>query len=148
MHGNLRSHHLSKFQPIPKCLLSTIADYFGRKKNHCYNYCTYGCLGFLKKFTICYICCIYNPPSSNFNFANFICYRTGFLKSTWWYLSSETIKFLKSYIISQKYYFTFYPVSWGCRIHQLHFCRKLRLPKKCPGYDIKPLDSESPVLEF
>ena len=31
--------------------------------------------------------------------------------------------------------------SWGCRMHQLHFCRD-----KCPGYDVKQSDSETLVM--
>ena len=40
----------------------------------------------------------------------------------------------------------FCPVSWGCRIHQLLFCRKVRHLNKCPGYDTKQTDSEVPVM--
>ena len=40
------------------------------------------------------------------------------------------------------------PVSWGCRIHQLHLYRGIRLPPNgFPGYDIKPSGGEDPVLE-
>ena len=40
------------------------------------------------------------------------------------------------------------PVSWGCRIHWLHFCREVR-PPKCPGYNTKQSDGEVPaVLEL
>ena len=38
------------------------------------------------------------------------------------------------------------PVGWGCRIHRLHFCRRIRLPSKCPGYDTKQSDDEDPVI--
>ena len=39
-------------------------------------------------------------------------------------------------------------VSWGCRIHQLLFCRWVRPPpkNKCPGYDAKQSDTEVPVM--
>ena len=38
-------------------------------------------------------------------------------------------------------------VGWGCRIHQLHLCRGIRLPlNKCLGYDLKQSDGEAPVL--
>ena len=42
----------------------------------------------------------------------------------------------------------FYPVCWGCRIHRLLFCRRLRPPlhhNECPDYDIKQCDGELPV---
>ena len=40
------------------------------------------------------------------------------------------------------------PVSWVCRIRRLHLCRRVRpLPNKCPEYDIKPSDSDAPVLK-
>ena len=38
-------------------------------------------------------------------------------------------------------------VGWGCKLHQLHLCRKVR-PNKCPGYDTKPSDVEAPLLEL
>ena len=43
------------------------------------------------------------------------------------------------------------PVSWGCRIHWLHLCRRVRTPppNECPRYDTKQLDGEVPaVLEL
>ena len=42
------------------------------------------------------------------------------------------------------------PVGWGCRIHRLHLCRKVRAPgTECSGYDTKQSDDEVPVrLEF
>ena len=41
------------------------------------------------------------------------------------------------------------PVSWGCRICWLHFCRGVQLPNECPGYDTKQSDGGVPVmLEF
>ena len=43
------------------------------------------------------------------------------------------------------------PVSWDCRIHQLHLCRCVRplpIPNECPGYDTKTSDGEAPVLEL
>ena len=41
-------------------------------------------------------------------------------------------------------------VGWGCRKHQLHLCRGVKLPtNECPGYDTKQSDGEPPVmLEF
>ena len=39
------------------------------------------------------------------------------------------------------------PVGWGCRIHQLHFCKGLiPPPNRCPGYDIKQSDGKTPAL--
>ena len=38
------------------------------------------------------------------------------------------------------------PVDWGCRIHWLHLCRWVRLPKKCPGYDTKLSDGDAGAL--
>ena len=40
------------------------------------------------------------------------------------------------------------PVGWGCRIHQLHLCRRVRhpLPNEYPEYDTKQSDSEVPVM--
>ena len=40
------------------------------------------------------------------------------------------------------------PVSWDCRICQLHFCRGVTLfspllSNECPGYGIKPSDGEA-----
>ena len=42
------------------------------------------------------------------------------------------------------------PVGWGCRINWLHLCRGVTLPgtNECPGYDIKPSDSEAPASEI
>ena len=41
------------------------------------------------------------------------------------------------------------PVSWRCKIHQLHLCRGARpYSNGCPGYDIKPSDGEAPIFEF
>ena len=40
----------------------------------------------------------------------------------------------------------FGPVDWDCRIHQLHLCRRVRLPNECPGYDTKQSDGEAPVM--
>ena len=38
------------------------------------------------------------------------------------------------------------PICWGCRIHRLRLRRRVRHPaNECPGYDIKPSDSEAPV---
>ena len=39
------------------------------------------------------------------------------------------------------------PVSWGCRIHQLHLCRVVRPPNETPGYDTKQSDGEVPVMQ-
>ena len=33
-----------------------------------------------------------------------------------------------------------------CRIHRLHFCRELGLPKECPGHDPKQSDGETPLV--
>ena len=38
------------------------------------------------------------------------------------------------------------PVSWGCRIHQLLFCRRIRFPKECPVYDTKQSHDEVTVM--
>ena len=39
--------------------------------------------------------------------------------------------------------------SWGCRIHLLDLCRRVRPPNEYPGYDIKQSNGEGPVkLEF
>ena len=39
------------------------------------------------------------------------------------------------------------PVVWGCRIHKLHLCGRVRVPtNECPGYDTKQSDSEVPVM--
>ena len=38
------------------------------------------------------------------------------------------------------------PVSWGCRIHRQLFCKEVRHPNECPGYDTKQLDIEVPVM--
>ena len=43
-------------------------------------------------------------------------------------------------------FFSFCPVGWSCRIHQLHLCRGVRPPNKCPGYDTKQSDGEVPVM--
>ena len=41
----------------------------------------------------------------------------------------------------------FCPVSWGCGIHWLLFCRGVRpTPNECPGYDTKLSDGEVPVM--
>ena len=39
------------------------------------------------------------------------------------------------------------PIGCGCRIHRLFICTGVRPhPNKCPGYGIKRLDSEAPVM--
>ena len=40
------------------------------------------------------------------------------------------------------------PVGWGCRIHQLHFCRgvKKKPPNECPGYNTKQSNGEVSVM--
>ena len=38
------------------------------------------------------------------------------------------------------------PVGWGCRIHRLHLCRRVRPPNEWPGYDTKQSDGEAPVM--
>ena len=43
------------------------------------------------------------------------------------------------------------PVDWGCRIHRLLLCRRVRPPptNECPRYDTKQSDHEVPaMLEF
>ena len=40
----------------------------------------------------------------------------------------------------------FGPVSWGCRIHQLHLCREKNSFNECPAYDTKQSDGEAPVI--
>ena len=41
------------------------------------------------------------------------------------------------------------PVSWGCRIRQLHLCRGANPPPhECSKYDIKQSDDEAPILEI
>ena len=39
-------------------------------------------------------------------------------------------------------------VDWGCRIHQLYFCRGVRKTptNECPRYDTKQSDGEAPVM--
>ena len=37
-------------------------------------------------------------------------------------------------------------VDWGCRIHWLHLCRRIRPPNECPVYDTKQSDDEVPVM--
>ena len=38
------------------------------------------------------------------------------------------------------------PVSWGCRTHQLHLCRGVRIPQWVSWYDTKQSDGEAPVM--
>ena len=38
------------------------------------------------------------------------------------------------------------PITWGCRIHRLHLCREVRLPKRVSQYDTKQSDSEASVM--
>ena len=40
------------------------------------------------------------------------------------------------------------PVSWDCRTHQLHLCRRVRPPltNEFPGYDTKQSDGEVPIM--
>ena len=41
----------------------------------------------------------------------------------------------------------YHPVAWGCRMHQLYFCRGCKTsPNKCPRYDTKQYDGEAPVI--
>ena len=57
---------------------------------------------------------------------------------------------LKMYTIYECVYILFTmtcPVHWGCRIHQLHLCRRVRLPpSECPGYDTKSSHGEVLVM--
>ena len=39
-----------------------------------------------------------------------------------------------------------FPIGCGCRIHRLLFCREVRPPNECPGYDTKQSDGETPVM--
>ena len=41
-----------------------------------------------------------------------------------------------------------FPVSWGCKIHQLLLCRRARTPppNECLGYDTKQSDGEVSVM--
>ena len=42
---------------------------------------------------------------------------------------------------------TNYPISWSCRLHQLHLCWRVKPPhNKCPGHDIKQSHGEVPVM--
>ena len=60
---------------------------------------------------------------------------------------STSTKVANNYYYSILICFCFEPVSWGCRIYQLHLCRGVRPPpKECPGYDTKQSDGEVPVL--
>ena len=39
------------------------------------------------------------------------------------------------------------PVTWGCRMPQLHLCRGVRPPPNlCPGYDTKQSDGKVPLI--
>ena len=38
------------------------------------------------------------------------------------------------------------PVGWGCRIHRLLLCRRVRPPNECPEYDTKQSDWEVPAM--
>ena len=38
-------------------------------------------------------------------------------------------------------------LGWGCRIHQLHLCRRVNPPSNdCPDNDSKQSDGEAPVM--
>ena len=37
-------------------------------------------------------------------------------------------------------------VSYGCRILRLHLCKGVRIPNKCPEYDIKQSDGEVLIM--
>ena len=37
-------------------------------------------------------------------------------------------------------------VGWGCRIHRLLLCRRVRLRNECTVYDLKQSDGEAPVM--
>ena len=41
-----------------------------------------------------------------------------------------------------------FPISWDCRIYQLHFCSGVRPPptKCCPGYDTKQSNGAAPEM--
>ena len=38
------------------------------------------------------------------------------------------------------------PVGWSCRIHRLHPCRGVRLPRRVSWYDAQQSDGEAPVI--
>ena len=38
------------------------------------------------------------------------------------------------------------PVSWGCRIHQLHLCSEVGPSNECLGYNTKQSDGEAPLM--
>ena len=41
------------------------------------------------------------------------------------------------------------PIGWGCKIHRLHLCRRVKPPANdCPGYDTKLSVGEDSVLEL
>ena len=48
-------------------------------------------------------------------------------------------------------YFLSCPIGWGCRIHRLYLCRRVRPPpptaaNECPRYDTKQSDGEVPIM--
>ena len=38
------------------------------------------------------------------------------------------------------------PVSWGCRIHRLHLCERVRHTQRLSWYETKQSDGEAPVM--
>ena len=39
------------------------------------------------------------------------------------------------------------PACWGHTTHRLHFCRGVRFPHVCSGYDTKQSDGEAPGMK-
>ena len=56
---------------------------------------------------------------------------------------SDNLKTLWFYCLSSSLCF---PIGWGCRIHWLHLCRRIKAPNQCPGYDIKQSDGEAQII--
>ena len=58
--------------------------------------------------------------------------------------SYKPLKFITIFILS---FYSVWRVGWGCRIHRLHLCRRVRpSSNECHRHDTKQSDREVPVI--
>ena len=87
------------------------------------------------------------PPHPGFDFSSLWCpFPTTITIIPWVYVCMSSYVWLSlSNSISTPYFSS--PVSWGCRIYQLHLCRGvIPPPKECPVYDAEKFDSGDRVM--
>ena len=58
----------------------------------------------------------------------------------------EVVKNISGNLVTLVFNEYYCPVSWGCRIHRLILCRRVRPHNECPGYNTKQSDGEVSVM--